>query len=311
MTKKVGFVILHYGSNKIITCDCVSAINQLDFTGTIDIVVVCNGKEYDISDDIGNKARVLMIEENRGFSVGNNIGYEYLRSKGDYDFIIVLNNDVIIEQKDFITKLYTLYSNSRFYVGGPDVYTPQINFHSNPLRDHVLNDEEIVNVINNRETQIEELRNKFSFKSFKLFILESRRNWKAQEWFWHLWRKIIRNNKEYQHYQENVVLQGSCLIFSRDFIKVNSKAFVPEVFLYFEEDYLTIRCISNGWKIVYTNDLQVMHYHRGSSGLIGLPYRKYCEKKAQIDSVFIESAKQYRKFIMKSDNSINRSDIIF
>ena len=63
----------------------------------------------------------------------------------------------------------------------------------------------------------------------------------------------------YQKRHENIVPFGACLIFSKDFIQNEEKAFEPETQFYYEEYILTYRCQKKAHKIVYDPSVQVLH----------------------------------------------------
>lgn len=298
---KLCFVILHYGENKIITFNAIESIMNLEKSEMVDIVVVCNGKKFDISSDIkarySSNVNVIVLDENKGFSIGNNAGYRYAKMKAHYDFIIFINNDVIVEQKDFICCLYDIYERHNFYICGPDIYTPYIDFHSSPLKNEILSKKEIDLAIDKKKKSIKAYSRRFSFSVIKSYMIESFKERDMLTVVFKFWRKIKKNNCSYKSEQENVVLQGSCLIYSRDYIVCNEKAFEPEVFLYFEEYYLAMRCKTNGWNMFYTNKIAVKHFHRGSSGLLGETYREYCNKKRKIAEIYINAAENIKKYM--------------
>ena len=297
MNNKVCFIILHYGPNIDLTEQAVDAAKKLDFDGNKDVVVVCNGKEYDITAQLSKKAKVIVLDKNEGFSKGNNAGYATAKADDDYDFMIIMNNDVVIEQADFLTKLYKNYARNPFYVAGPDIYTPFSDYHSSPMYKNPPDINRINAIINSKTALQNQLKKRVSISAYKDYLAETKKKSFAPHAITKLWRKIRNNNKNYLVEQKNVVLQGSCVIFSKDYIAYNDKAFEPEVFLYFEENYLCLKCRKNNWPVVYFNDLQVMHYHRGSSGLAKISYKEYCEKKIAITQRFIDSAVQYREYI--------------
>ena len=283
MKRKVCFIILHYGKNTDITMNVINSIKALENKECVDIVVVCNGREYNLNKNVAEDqlsgVDIVVLEDNKGFSVGNNAGYVYAKKKDDYDFIIFVNNDIVIEQKDFIERLYHIYERNPFYVGGPDIYIPYTAYHSSPMEDKLLSLEDISQIIVKRRKAIQEYQRSFSLKVFKSYILDTFNGRNTFSCFFKVWRRIRKNNKKYEFEQQNVILQGACLIFSRDYISCNQKAFEPEVFLYFEEYYLARKCERNQWKTLYSNEIQVIHLHRGSSGLFGQTYREYCKKR--------------------------------
>lgn len=296
MSDKLCFIILHYGDNYQLTTNAVNAIKQLEASDKADIVVVCNGEEFDIRKKVDTSilcaVDVIVLEENKGFSVGNNVGYAYAKNKDDYAFIVIMNNDVIIKQRDFISSMFRLYIEHPFHVCGPDIYTPYIAFHSNPLCDHVYSAVDLRKIIHKREMQKREFEKRFSLAAVKSYLLEGFAGRQLFAGFYKIWRKIKMNNCKFEIPASNVVLQGSCFIFSNDFIVENEKVFLPEVFLYFEEHYLAKRCKENKWIMYYSPELQVLHMHRGSSNLVGQSYRSYCQRKIQIEERFIAAAKE-------------------
>lgn len=70
--------------------------------------------EGQIPEGITTKYPLVFIQtgENLGFAGGNNIGIKYALAKDDFDSIILLNNDTVIE-KDSISKLFEAKENYR------------------------------------------------------------------------------------------------------------------------------------------------------------------------------------------------------
>lgn len=302
MECNVCFVILHFGKNPQLTIDSISSIKQIEGGSSADVVVVCNGSDCDISDllkkSFPQHVSTVVLEQNMGFSVGNNIGYQFAKTHGNYDFILFINNDIVIRQTDFIPALYRVYQQTPFYLCGPDIYTPSVDYHSSPLRNCVPDIHETEQIISEKERYISYFKKLFSFVAFKSFLMEAKHFHGIPSGAMRFWRKIRNNNKPYRNTAENVVLQGSCLIISKKFIEQNKKVFEPEVFLYFEEYYLAEKCAQRQWNTLYSNQLQVYHMHRGSSGLSGMTYRAYCQKKISITEVYLLAAKQYREHLI-------------
>ena len=141
MKKKfdVGFVILNYKTYQD-TIKCVqSIVNTID-TDNYFIVIVDNGsdneslevlnKEYEKDDKIA----VLDAEKNLGFSKGNNVGIKYLRDLYDFQYIVVLNSDIILFQSNFFKTVDALYEKNHFAVLGPMIINGKLNIKSNPMR---------------------------------------------------------------------------------------------------------------------------------------------------------------------------------
>ena len=83
--------------------------------------------EWQIPEGITTKYPLVFIQtgENLGFAGGNNIGIRYALAKEDFDSIILLNNDTVIE-KDSILKLF----EARERYGDKAIYGGRIYYYS-------------------------------------------------------------------------------------------------------------------------------------------------------------------------------------
>ena len=83
-----------------------------------------------------------------------------------------------------------------------------------------------------------------------------------------IYRKYIKNQISKKREiladckQENVELQGSCLIFSPLYIERCRIAFEELTFLYGEETLLLLRCMKNNWRVMYNPDLKIRHIEK-------------------------------------------------
>ena len=133
----IGFVVLHYLAEEM-TVQCTEAL--LGLSGDKHIVLVDNaspngsGQRLAARYEDNPAVSVLLSPRNGGFARGNNMGYTYLRGHFSSDFIVVLNNDVLIRDKDFPAKVQTLFEKTPFAVLGPDILNPQTREHQNPAR---------------------------------------------------------------------------------------------------------------------------------------------------------------------------------
>jgi GT2 family glycosyltransferase len=81
------------------------------------------GKEKEIVDLPSNKKLILIKnEKNHGFCGGNNIGMEYAMKALNSDYILLLNNDTVVD-KEFLTELLKVAeSNSKIGIVGSKNY---------------------------------------------------------------------------------------------------------------------------------------------------------------------------------------------
>lgn len=270
LTKTYGFVVLHYMAYEM-TVECVSTLlNKFD-EYNIKIAVVDNsspngsGKRLQDKYCTEKKVDVLLNEENEGFARGNNLGYRFLVKNYNPDYIIVINNDVLIEQQDFLNLIDSVYRKNRFAVLGPDIFCPLSNTHQNPahLKGFSLDD---VNEINNRIGNFCKYPWFYYYKNKLVCFIKSKLRI----------RKRNTNNIDRTKTMENVVLHGACYIFSKDFIKVRENCFNPDTFLYMEEDILHYECSKAGLKMTYSPDLKINHFEDVSTNMVKkLGYQKF------------------------------------
>lgn len=255
-----GIIVLHYKTVEK-TIQCVDSLLCLGESDKSVIVIVDNGSNDGTKEKLCiqykkiNNVYVIGNDENLGFSQGNNTGYSFLNSRFlDLEYIIDINNDIIIRQKDFLKKLTLLYNKYKFAVAGPDIFTPSEKKHYNPLPYIELNPEKI-------EERIRDEKKK-AISSRLPFIKEV-----VRKSFGKICRVLFGEffmNRNGRRYAEGVPIHGSALIFSKDYIEKYKIAFYPEPFLFREEDILFAKCKHDDMKMVYLPQLTVIHEHSSS-----------------------------------------------
>ncbi|KAB7671693.1 glycosyltransferase family 2 protein [Bacillus sp. B1-b2] len=303
--KKVSFVILHYKSVEE-TIKCINSIIALDKLHEVNIVVVDNasndgtGEKLKLLYEQNNSISVIILEENQGFSKGNNIGYKFAVSNFNPDYVVVTNNDVIFPQHDLISRIESIFSQTNFYVLGPDIINTRLEVHQSPLSLKPRDLEQINNWIElnlykkeNIDIFIKELKRK-EFRSSNM--MKTLR--KIKRLFISPKPELINSTKKY----EDVCLCGACLIFSKNFIEKHSSVFEPETFFYHEEDILFHRCMKEKEKVVYDPDIYVYHNENASTR----KSKKKMEEQANfILNNLIKSANIYKSIL---EGEINKSN---
>ena len=246
----IGFVILHYKTFDD-TRNCVESI--LRNVPNAPIIVVdngsCNGtgeklkKLYKESTDV----TVLISNDNLGFANGNNKGIRFLRRKYLPKFVVVMNNDTLIKQTNFIEIVKNEYESSNFAVLGPQIITRDGLNNSNPV-EYVVDRKSKASVLLIKR-KIKLLLNKLHLNRFLHDVGTS-----------------IKHEGKYNNLQryENVKLHGACWIFSDKFFE-KYDGINKSTFLYFEEDILYLETRRKGLKTVYNPDLIVTHLEDSST----------------------------------------------
>lgn len=256
---KFSFVILHYCTIED-TFKSIDSILNLNCKYKIDIVVVDNnspnntGKVLKQKYDGFSNIHIIMSDENLGFARGNNIGFLYAKNQLEADFIIMMNNDVYIMSNNFCDLIIKKYEKYNFAVLGPKI---------------ILRDNSVCYYREKLPTIREEKR--IILKIIVRYII----------YFLYL-NKIFnsfyksKKKKKYNNYKNNntdVILHGSCLIFSRNYID-KFDGIDDRTFLYCEEELLYLRLKRNGLLSVYDNELEVFHNEDSSTNYITKTERK-------------------------------------
>lgn len=258
----ISFVVLHYLSDKD-TIECVDSIlNNVKYPN-LNIVIVDNAstndsfsvlKNYYDSDLYKSKVFLLSSKENVGFAKGNNIGFHYCKYNLKSDFIVLLNNDVIIEQNNFCDLIIKKWEKKDYYVLGPDIITKD-GIHQNPLK-----------------------QKKWSLLKLHLFNLKNYIRL-ADSYLLFIDKYLLRfrNKKLANKYiigdVENVRLHGACLIFSPDYVE-KFDGLCDKTFLYMEEDILQMEMDHYDFKMLYSSELSLMHKEDVSTNMIVKNSRK-------------------------------------
>lgn len=256
-----AFLILHYQTVEL-TKQCIKNIIDYFSDKKIIICIVDNAspnksgellkKEYVNA----NNVKILKSTTNQGFAKGNNIGFNYLKTNYEIDFMIVLNNDVTITDKLFLRKINKIYEKEQFDVIGPDIYAPKLKQHQNPQEYNLPNPASYEYwILRYKQLLWKEKTSyyiKYPFrKAYSLFCANQTAKIEQES---EDINKRYENNTIY-----NCILHGACIIFSKNFINQRDYAFYPETFMYFEEHILSLQCINKGYKIMYSPEIKVEH----------------------------------------------------
>lgn len=247
---KFTFVVLHYIAVED-TIECIESIKSNSKKCNYQIVIVDNAspnntgillRERYCHDSV---VKVILNKSNMGFSKGNNIGINYAKKILKSDFVIVINNDTLIIQQDFLQKIIKEYENSSFSVLGPMVYDPDGLNNSSPL--NTIENYNVENLYGNykiwRRKYIKGLMGLENFHPFAKKINENKHT-------------KIKNKINVR--MVDIEIHGCCLIFSPNYFEYYS-GFEELTFMYGEESILRINCQKKGLLIVYNPNLKIYH----------------------------------------------------
>ena len=250
----ITYVILHYLAIKD-TIACVESIqNNVCANTSINTFIVIvdnaspNNSYLELEKRFGscNSIKLIKNSENYGFAKGNNVGIRYATKDLDSDFVVVLNNDSIIEQNDFNEIIVKKYYEYKFAILGPDIITAD-GCHQNPGRVSIWSFRELI------AFQIKTVI-KMVFNSTNAMKNHTKR------------KKCCYRQDTLKIDKENVTLHGACIILSRSYTELFN-GFYPSTFLYMEEDILKLIANYYHLEMLYTPELRIFHKEDAATNL--------------------------------------------
>lgn len=265
----IGYVILHYQTIQD-TRNCVASLKEI--IGDNDWIIIVdncspNGSGLKLQEYYKKEKHFITIlsEENLGFARGNNLGYYCAKYQLGCDFIILLNNDVLIRQTDFRSILIREYHKYEFDILGPKILkangdinecSPMYPIHTNIRRARIG---QISNYI------------RWILSYINMDILYGKMFDKNK----------MTNSNCAERYMEDVQISGCCIIFAPKYIQLFD-GLNPDTFMYLEEILLYIRAKKAGLRIAFDPELEIVHLEDSAT-----------------DAVFKENSGRKRRFKYK------------
>lgn len=276
----ISFVILHY-KNLNDTLECINSIENLKSSKQKSIIIVDNNTltKEDEKELKKYKIDLIKLDENLGFAKANNIGCKYAIENYQPDFLVVSNNDIIINQPDFIEKIY---AEEKFDLLGPKINTN--NGQSvNPFPVYKTM-EEVENQIKKTKKLIKIYKNIFLRNMLKIYI-------KVKTLF--KGERLVYNGLEKQ---KQVALHGCFIVFSKNYYKKYNNVFFNDTFLYHEEEFLYQRIINDNLISIYEPYLEVFHKEGAS---LNNKYKNEYQKLIFKNEEILKSLELLKKEIKK------------
>jgi GT2 family glycosyltransferase len=107
LNSEVCIIILNWNGKELLK-DCLSSLFKLTGYPNYKVIVVDNGStdgSFECVKKNFTQVDVLPLDKNYGFAKGNNKGIKYALKKYKPRYILLLNNDTKIIQRDWLTKL--------------------------------------------------------------------------------------------------------------------------------------------------------------------------------------------------------------
>ena len=245
-----SFIILHY-KNIEETIECLTKLQSL-FQDKCHMVIVDNNTLSKSEEKLIQKFTkdILKLDKNYGFAKANNKGIAYARKKYKSKYYIVMNNDVYIDDANFLNIIEKDYKKYSFDMMGPYISSPSKES-VNPFP--VIKD---IESLNKEISRCQKLIKIYS-NPIMYFLLQVVLKIK------HAIRKPnIPTNGDKTILDSP--LHGCCIIFSDNYLKKYKYPFYNETFLFHEEEFLYQRVINDKLVSLYDPELKVFH-KEGSS----------------------------------------------
>lgn len=282
----ISFIILHY-KNVQDTLECIESIKLLSNQEKISIIIVDNnsGNGKELKKLKKFTSDIIVSDKNLGFAKGNNLGCRYAIDKYHPDFLAVINNDTIINQKNFISIIERDYKKFNFDILGPKIITDG---------GESVNPFPVYNDLNEVQKQIRKSKKLIRIYSNVILreLLKVYTNIKSL----FISKKHCING---QHLSEDVALHGCSLVFSKKYYEKYYDVFYPGTFLYHEEEFLEYRRKKDCLKTIYDPELEIFHKEGASLDIKfeGLEYKKLVFRHKQI----VESLSLLEKIMINNE----------
>ena len=283
-----GYVILHYQSIEI-TKKCVDKLLMFSKNNPIIIVDNCSpngsGKQLEKMYSKCINITVIINEENQGFAKGNNLGYQYIKRKYSLNYVVVMNNDIMIEDNDFAVIIEQFMEKNEVDVCGPDMVTLKGN-HQNPLQ--------------LKPYTSKYLQRRVRADKIKVLLLRTRLFWKLYENYKKTNKIPIRTK---QPTVFDCILHGSCIIYGSEYIKKEQNVFLPITYMYNEEAILYDYLVHKGYKTGYCSDVTILHMEGVSTS------ERIENKKKKVMFRFKNNIKSIEAQLEERKKYINQSEL--
>jgi len=226
MQRVLCIVLLNYKNDQD-TVDCVNSVKDSALIELPYLVVVDNGlNSRELKDKLGfyPDLQILSPENNLGFGRGINFGIHWALENIEFTFLLILNNDVLVERSALQKLIDCAYRNKDI-----SYFTPCIVTLDRPPRVWYAGGE----LIQNRMTAM----------------------------VYNIGSEYVENRLESQL---TSFASGCALLISKEKLDKNAPLFDPEFFMYDEDIEFSLRLNLSGEKIFFVGNAVIYHKCQGS-----------------------------------------------
>jgi GT2 family glycosyltransferase len=246
---KVFVTLINYNNNQV-TSDCLQSLEGINTAGlALDVIVVDNASKEKFTEDKKYQKfnlKIIRSEKNLGFAGGQNLGIKFALDN-DADYVVVLNNDVILDKNLIVELLKTFETNKDCGMVSPKIYFAKgYEFHKDRYQQN-----ELGKVIWYAGGKID-------------------------------WKNVIATHRgvdevdkgQYEKVEETDFASGCCEMIKRKALE-KIGLFDERYFLYYEDNDLSQRVKAYNFKILYQPKAIMWHLNAGSTGGSGSALHDY------------------------------------
>jgi GT2 family glycosyltransferase len=284
MENKLGIVILNYLNWKD-TDELMQSLLKQSFTN-YEVIIVDNDSRNQSFEILKSKyslipnVNIINTKRNLGFARGNNEGIKFLKKLGIRK-ILVINNDVVFVDKEYLFKLNQIkYADDVGAIGTKIIGSDKKN--QNPINGVK------VGWIPSTKSYLSKLLLTEKNIYIKNKLLGSKTN--------SIRPLDLTCEEKIQVRNEDFFLHGAAILFTENYLK-NSNGFYPNTFLFFEENILSIIFKKLNLKFMYDPSLLIYHKEDCSSALAwenASDVKRLYTKKSIIESFKVLSMSKTR-----------------
>lgn len=248
--KKVFISLINFNSKKE-TVECLQSLQQVKRTGfSLHVLVIDNAssEKFELQKEEYKdlNLEVIVNNVNSGFAGGHNIGMRYAL-ENNADYIVILNNDTIVEEKCIKEMFDILERDALIGIAVPKIYFAKgYEYH----------------------------KDRYSEKE------QGKVLWYAGGVM--DWKNAIGSHKgvdkvdegQYEQEEKTELATGACMMVRLEVMK-KVKGFDERYFLYYEDADLSMKIKSLGLSIVFVPTSVVWHKNAASAGGVGSNLHDY------------------------------------
>lgn len=266
---KVSIIIVNYNSAQM-THDCLGSLEKITADNIeISVVVVDNGSSSPFSFKTKqDNWHLLRSEENTGFTGGNNQGIGYAFEHFDPEYILLLNNDTVVDPSFLQTLVQFAHHHESVGAVCPKIYFEKgYEFHK-----HSYTSDELGKVIWFAGGSID-WHNVYGFHRGVDEVDRGQFDLPV----------INRNTSQmpYYGYHQMDFASGCCVLIPSNVLK-EIGLFDQSYFLYWEDTDLSMRMRKAGYILYFCPDSVIWHKNAGSSGGSGSTLQQKYQKKNRV-----------------------------